>query len=103
MSILRARNDVADLYVLGDSPIHYGTDQVAAALTDERLSAVAADERSRYVACLREGHGFDDDYVVVRRPDLNEPANGDGGARVALVAARLGRTRLIDNLEFDPA
>ncbi|MCJ0825065.1 pantoate--beta-alanine ligase [Luteimonas sp. 50] len=51
-------------------------------------------------AALR-GHGFDVDYVVVRRPDLNEPANGDGGARVALVAARLGRTRLIDNLEFD--
>jgi pantoate--beta-alanine ligase len=47
-------------------------------------------------------HGFDVDYVVVRRPDLSEPAEGEGGARVALVAARLGRTRLIDNLEFDP-
>jgi hypothetical protein len=62
VSILRGRNDVADLYVLGDSPIHYGTNQVAAALTDERLSAVAADERSRYVARLLEGHGFDDDH-----------------------------------------
>jgi pantoate--beta-alanine ligase len=39
---------------------------------------------------------------VVRRPDLGEPVNGEGGARVALVAAWLGRTRLIDNLEFDP-
>ena len=48
-------------------------------------------------------HGFDVDYVVVRRPDLSEPADGEGGARVALVAARLGRTRLIDNLEFDLA
>jgi pantoate--beta-alanine ligase len=47
-------------------------------------------------------HGFDVDYVVVRHPDLSEPAEGEGGARVALVAARLGRTRLIDNLEFDP-
>ncbi len=45
--------------------------------------------------------GFDVDYIVVRRPDLGEPAPGEPGPRVALVAARLGRTRLIDNLEFD--
>ncbi len=46
--------------------------------------------------------GFAPDYAVVRRPDLSEPADGEPGPRVALVAARLGRTRLIDNLEFDP-
>jgi pantoate--beta-alanine ligase len=45
--------------------------------------------------------GFDVDYIVVRRPDLGEPAPGESGPRVALVAARLGRTRLIDNLEFE--
>ena len=44
--------------------------------------------------------GFDTDYAVVRTPALTEPVDGTGGARVALVAARLGRTRLIDNLEF---
>jgi len=43
--------------------------------------------------------GFDVDYVVVRTPELAEPGEG-AGPRVALVAARLGRTRLIDNLEF---
>jgi len=37
---------------------------------------------------------------VVRRPDLSEPGPADTGARVSLIAARLGRTRLIDNLEF---
>ena len=37
---------------------------------------------------------------MVRRPDLSEPVDGEPGARVALIAARLGRTRLIDNLEF---
>jgi len=47
-----------------------------------------------------EADGFVPDYAVVRRPDLTEPADGEGGARVALIAARLGRTRLIDNLEF---
>ncbi|WP_133500005.1 pantoate--beta-alanine ligase [Cognatilysobacter terrigena] len=43
--------------------------------------------------------GFDVDYAVVRRQDLLEPSARDE-ALVALIAARLGRTRLIDNLEF---
>ena len=51
-------------------------------------------------AALRDA-GFVPDYAAVRRPDFSEPADGEGGARVALIAARLGRTRLIDNLEFD--
>jgi pantoate--beta-alanine ligase len=45
--------------------------------------------------------GFTVDYSVVRRPDLAEPRDGEPGPRVALVAARLGRTRLIDNILFD--
>ena len=49
---------------------------------------------------LREA-GFDPDYAVVRRPDFSEPQDADGGPLVALVAARLGGTRLIDNLEFE--
>ncbi|MEF9977238.1 MAG: pantoate--beta-alanine ligase [Thermomonas sp.] len=44
--------------------------------------------------------GFVPDYAAVRRPDLTEPSDGETGDRVALIAARLGRTRLIDNLEF---
>ena len=52
-------------------------------------------------AALRAA-GFAPDYAVVRRPDLSEPADGEPGPRVALIAARLGRTRLIDNLEFGP-
>lgn len=44
--------------------------------------------------------GFEPDYAVLRRPDLTVPATGETGSMVALIAARLGRTRLIDNLEF---
>jgi len=47
--------------------------------------------------------GFDVDYAVIRTPELREPEEGGGGRRVALIAARLGTTRLIDNLEFDTA
>ena len=51
-------------------------------------------------AALRAA-GFEPDYAAVRAPDFSLPGDGEAGPRVALVAARLGRTRLIDNLEFD--
>jgi len=44
--------------------------------------------------------GFAVDYAVVRQRDLAEPDDGQAGERVALLAARIGSTRLIDNLEF---
>ncbi len=46
--------------------------------------------------------GFVPDYVAIRRAaDLAEPADGERDGLIALVAARLGGTRLIDNLPFD--
>ena len=47
-----------------------------------------------------EQSGFAVDYAVVRTPGL-ACTDAGGGPRVALIAARLGATRLIDNLEFD--
>ncbi len=45
------------------------------------------------------GRGWQPDYVAIRRrSDLGAPAAGD--ALVVLAAARLGSTRLIDNLEI---
>jgi pantoate--beta-alanine ligase len=64
------------------------TQGVAQAAT---LEADAADE-------LRT-HGWAPDYIAIRRrEDLGAPEAGD--ALVVLAAARLGSTRLIDNLEF---
>lgn len=46
--------------------------------------------------------GFAVDYAEIRRgADLTRPDAPDEAGLVALVAARLGRTRLIDNLEID--
>ena len=46
--------------------------------------------------------GFAPDYVVIRRAeDLAEPAADERHGLVALIAARLGNTRLLDNLLFD--
>jgi len=49
-----------------------------------------------------EARGWQPDYVAVRRrADLALPTSGD--ALVVVAAARLGTTRLIDNLELDVA
>ncbi len=45
--------------------------------------------------------GFRVDYAVVRRSDLSVPEHGNEAGLLGLVAARLGTTRLIDNLDFD--
>jgi pantoate--beta-alanine ligase len=77
---------------------------VAAALRQGRtdVDALQADAMAELAA-----HGWAPDYVAIRRcADLAVPAPADLGAAappgaglVVLAAARLGRTRLIDNLE----
>ncbi len=67
-----------------------------------RAAAQAGAPRAEVEAGARaalEAAGFAVDYAVVRDRLLAEPETGVGD-RVALVAARLGATRLIDNLEF---
>jgi len=60
---------------------------------------------THYVEVEQQGHieltkaGFEVDYAAVRRADLSEPNVGER-PHLALIAARLGATRLIDNLEF---
>lgn len=45
--------------------------------------------------------GFTVDYAEIRRSDLSRPKAPNEPGLLALIAARLGRTRLIDNLEFN--
>lgn len=68
-------------------------------LRDRIGAGMSPDEAEAVGRARLEAAGFEVDYVAVRRPDLAEAAGGDERL-VALVAARLGRTRLIDNLEF---
>lgn len=68
----------------------------AAVQAGQPLAQVEADAAAR----LR-GHGFEVDYAAVRREDLAETLDAAAGRRVALIAARIGTTRLIDNLEFE--
>jgi pantoate--beta-alanine ligase len=64
-----------------------------------RSGAVPAEVEAQAAKRLANA-GFEVDYAVVRDRELGVPPEGPGG-RVALIAARLARTRLIDNLEFD--
>ncbi len=59
----------------------------------------AADIESQAVASLNT-HGWAVDYLTVRRRDDLLPPRAGDHALVALGAAKLGNTRLIDNLEF---
>ena len=61
----------------------------------QSLAAVEAQASQRLTAA-----GFEVDYAAVRQPDLGLLEAGTPSAKVALVAARLGKTRLIDNLEW---
>ncbi|MDY4340313.1 pantoate--beta-alanine ligase [Xanthomonas sp. LF07-6] len=69
------------------------------AMRDGHLAGRPRAEVEAAATAQLQAAGFEVDYSVLRTPDLSEPQDGIG-PRVALIAARLGRTRLIDNLEF---
>lgn len=54
----------------------------------------------RAAAAELEAHGWGVDYVSLREQETLAPAAPGQGRLVALAAARLGRTRLIDNIEI---
>ena len=62
----------------------------------EAIARIEAEARGQL-----EAAGFSVDYGELRRADLSRPTDPTERGLLALIAARLGRTRLIDNLEFD--
>jgi pantoate--beta-alanine ligase len=64
------------------------------------LRAVAEGEEPKGAMADLAGHGWKPDYIEVRRREDLAPAVPGDREKVVLAAARLGATRLIDNLEF---
>ncbi len=87
------------------------SERVRAGVIHATLGAMAAAVRAgapfpaieaEALARLRDS-GFEPDYAVARRrDDLGVPSPDQREGLVALIAARLGRTRLIDNLFIGP-
>ena len=95
---MSSRNQYLDAGARSRAPeIH----RVLQAMRDGVLRGEAPDRVEEVARQRLATAGFEADYVVVRSQDLGEPRAG--GPWVALVAARLGPTRLIDNLEFRAA
>jgi pantoate--beta-alanine ligase len=64
-------------------------------LAGDAVEAIESDASADLVAA-----GFRPDYAAIRRADDLAPAGGRREGLVGLIAARLGTTRLIDNLPF---
>jgi pantoate--beta-alanine ligase len=74
---------------------------IAAAHRDPSQRGADSLARSEAAAHARlVARGWQPDYVAIRRRADLQPPRSAGEPLVALVAARLGSTRLIDNLEF---
>ena len=94
---MSSRNQYLDAYA---RPQAVNIRRTLLAMRDACLAGTARSQVEAAAAAQLREAGFQVDYAVVRVPDLSEPQDGQGGARVALVAARIGNTRLIDNIEF---
>lgn len=86
VTILRIRDDHADLFVLGDSPLYYGTAHNSHMLVDTRLADLDLPESRRYRDRLRDGTGYDDQHrTLLRMLQKHQRAwrNIDGGYWIA--------------------
>ena len=83
-----------------ERPVASRIRQVLLQMRDGMAAGKPRTEVEANASAQLQDSGYVVDYAAVRRPDLSEPAEAEQGDKVALIAARLGKTRLIDNLEF---
>ena len=95
---LSSRNQYLSTDERAVAPLLYRTLQT---MRDRLLAGEPRTKVEEAATAELEAAGFRPDYTVIRTPGLETPMDGQPGPRVALLAARLGATRLIDNLEFD--
>ncbi|MGH8112439.1 MAG: pantoate--beta-alanine ligase [Rhodanobacteraceae bacterium] len=95
---MSSRNRYLDVHQRARAPELYRT---LAWMRDAFAEGHVAGAIERAAMARLKRAGFAPDYAVVRRAgDLGAPGRGEGAGLMALAAARLGGTRLIDNLAF---
>jgi pantoate--beta-alanine ligase len=99
---LSSRNGYLDGSQRGKAPqLHAALSTMAAAIRSGRTDWLILEREAQEFLAVR---GWQPDYMAIRRrTDLRQPLPGDSQAAeplVVLAAARLGGTRLIDNLEL---
>ena len=70
-------------------------------MRDAYLQGVPVEQIEQRAFEHLESRGFEVDYAELRSAELGRLARARSAQRVALIAARLGLTRLIDNIEFE--
>jgi hypothetical protein len=101
---LRTAPDRVDLYVLGDSPIHYGIGHRERTLIDDQLSKVATPEREHYLSQLHAGHGYDEahhDALVQLQQAQRHARNAEGGYWIAETDPAAAHHALTTTVERD--
>ena len=96
---LSSRNQYLGSDERAEAPRLYRTLQGIAAAVQSGSRDFAALERA--AAAELAAHGWQPDYVEIRTAGSLKRPDAHDGHLVALAAARLGGTRLIDNLEFE--
>ncbi|WP_258808314.1 pantoate--beta-alanine ligase [Pseudidiomarina sp. CB1] len=95
---LSSRNGYLSVSERQQAPLIYQTLRaLAAAIVEQRVDHEVALATARHQL---ENNGFRVDYLELRRQADLQAATADDKELVVLVAAFLGRTRLIDNLQF---
>lgn len=106
--LLRTRDQVLDLLVLGDSAIRIATAGGINHLTDDRLASVAPELSTSYRDRLRAGHGYDQQHRALlselQRRQANARNTADGywiaEAEPAAAAKALTRSYPLDRLDW---
>jgi pantoate--beta-alanine ligase len=97
---MSSRNQYLDGAQRDGAGVIYATLQT---MRDAVRNGTALDVVESQARKVLEEAGLVPDYAVVRRADdLGEPGAGRRDGLVGLIAARVGKTRLIDNLLLDP-
>jgi pantoate--beta-alanine ligase len=97
---LSSRNAYLSAAERNAAPLLYATIR---AVAEDLTQGRGADDAAEAARFKLEAHGFRVDYVAVREPETLKPLHGPVTRARVLAAARLGKTRLIDNVPVPPA